>query len=76
MSIVQTIFQMLSFLYVIADIPLYPKSSESAQTVEFSWRTSSESVTRHKNMISAHRNMFSVLGEIGPRGLMSERLCE
>ena len=34
--------------------------------VEFSRRTSSQSATCHKNMISAHRNMFSVLCEIGP----------
>ena len=29
--------------YVVADILLYPKSSGSAQTVEYSWRTSSQS---------------------------------
>ena len=51
---------------VVADILLYLKSLDSAQTVEFSRRTSSQSATRHKNMISAHRNMFSVLREIDP----------
>ena len=49
---------------VVADILLYLKSLDSAQTVEFSRRTSSQSATRHKNMISAHRNMFSVLCEM------------
>jgi hypothetical protein len=62
----QTIFQMFSFLHVIADILIYPKSLGSTQMVEFSRRTTSQSATRHKNMLSAHRNMFSVLCEIGP----------
>ena len=61
----------LIFTYVIADILLYPKSLGSTQTVEFSRRTSSQSAMRHKNMISAHRNMFSVLCEIGLIYLLS-----
>jgi hypothetical protein len=52
---------------VVADILLYLKNLDSAQTVEFSRRTSSQSATSHKNMFSAHRNMFSVLCEIGSR---------
>ena len=49
----------LIFTYVLADILLNPKSPDSAQTVESSRRTSSQNATRHKNMISAHRNMIS-----------------
>jgi hypothetical protein len=45
----------------------YPKSLGSTQMVEFLRRTKSQSATRHKNTISAHRNMLSVLCEIGPR---------
>jgi hypothetical protein len=62
------------YTYTVADILLYPKSADSAQTVEFSRRTSSESATRHKNMISAHRNMFYVLCEIG-RGDLEDVFC-
>jgi hypothetical protein len=67
MSIFKIFSNVLIFTYVIADILLYLKSSDSAHMVEFSRRTRSQSAMRHKNVISAHRNMFSVLCEIGPR---------
>ena len=47
------VLNVVIFTHVVADILLYPKSTGSAETVEFSQTTS-------ENMISAHRNQFPV----------------